>query len=64
MYIILLFYINVGLMGGGSYVNTAYLILNDNILLKEERELSFNFSVIFNDTGTLLAAVFSLIITK
>ena len=53
----------VGLMGGCSYVNVAYQILNNPNVLNNEKELSMNVEVIFNNTGVTLASISSMIIS-
>ena len=52
----------VGLMGGASYVNVMHGILELDTLEKTEREAALVLSLMFNDTGVLSAAIFSLII--
>lgn len=51
----------VGLMGGASYVNVMYLIINSDIIPKREKELSANIVSIFNDIGVMTASLFSLL---
>lgn len=52
----------VGLMGGGSYVNVNYLLLNHEEIEPTEKELAMNICSIFNDTGVLLSSLFVLFI--
>ena len=51
----------VGLMGGAAYVNVMHNILEDKELLKSEKECALALSLIFNDSGVLLASIFSLV---
>ena len=53
----------VGLMGGGSYVNVLNCILELETLDKTEKEMALSLSLLFNDSGILLASVFSLILS-
>jgi battenin len=53
----------VGLMGGGSYVNVLNCILELETLDKTEKEMALSLSLLFNDSGILLAAIFSLILS-
>ena len=48
-------------MGGGSYVNVMHLILEHETLLKKEKESALALSLVFNDTGILIASIFSLV---
>ncbi|OMJ91577.1 hypothetical protein SteCoe_5832 [Stentor coeruleus] len=52
----------VGCMGGLSYVNTGYIVLNSDIIPKEQKEASMNVSVCMNSLGILLATCFCLIL--
>lgn len=52
----------VGLMGGASYVNVNYLLLNHESIDKHEKELAMNICSIFNDTGVLLSSLSVLVI--
>lgn len=54
-------YIWIGLMGGGSYVNVMHNILGLDTLKKKEKEIALVLSLMFNYTGVLLAAIFTLI---
>ena len=52
----------VGLMGGGSYVNVLHgLIHREDSLQQSEKEGAVSLSLIFNDSGILLASVASII---
>lgn len=51
----------VGLMGGASYVNVMHSILEHKTLLKQEKESALALSLVFNDTGILLASIFTLV---
>lgn len=52
----------VGVMGGTSYVNVMYLILESDKLKKNQKELALTLSTAGNDFGILTASVLSLII--
>ena len=52
----------VGLMGGGSYVNVMYQILENPGLGRNEKELALTLTTIFNDAGVLLASLMSLLL--
>jgi battenin len=52
----------VGFMGGASYVNVMHNILELKTLKNSEREAALALSLMFNDTGVLSAAIFSLVI--
>lgn len=54
----------VGLMGGCSYVNVMYLILEDPAVFKAEKELSMNICTVFNDFGILVAASYVLMMSN
>lgn len=47
----------VGLMGGASYVNVNYLLLESDTIHNDEKELAVNICSIFNDTGVLLSSL-------
>lgn len=51
----------VGLMGGCSYVNVMYLILEDPAITKNEKELAVNLCTVTNDTGILISAIYVLL---
>jgi len=51
----------VGLLGGGSYVNIFYLVLNDPNITSLDRELCVNITAIFVNVGITLSSVFILI---
>ena len=61
VYILAPFFVWIGLMGGASYVNVMHRILEHETLLKEEKESALALSLVFNDTGILLASIFSLV---
>eukprot|EP00026_Physarum_polycephalum_P009750 Phypoly_transcript_09884.p1 GENE.Phypoly_transcript_09884~~Phypoly_transcript_09884.p1 ORF type:complete len:452 (+),score=46.46 Phypoly_transcript_09884:157-1356(+) len=50
----------VGLLGGGSYVNIFYLVLNDPKILASDRELCVNITAIFVNVGITLSSAFIL----
>lgn len=54
----------VGLFGGASYVNAAYLILKNDKLMNNEKELSMNISIVHNDFGRILSSIFCLIVNN
>lgn len=55
----------VGLMGGASYVNVLYLLLEEDYLENNEKELAMNcVGVIFIDPGVMMASLSSLFISK
>ena len=51
----------VGLMGGSSYVNVMYLILNSDDLEKNQKELALNMTTFFDDIGITLSSVLSIV---
>ena len=62
IYIISPFIVWVGLMGGGSYVNVLHGIRELKTLKPNELESAMSLSLLFNDTGILFAATFSIIV--
>mmetsp|Transcript_8244 Transcript_8244/g.13808 ORF Transcript_8244/g.13808 Transcript_8244/m.13808 type:complete len:86 (+) Transcript_8244:1092-1349(+) len=54
----------VGLMGGASYVNVLHGILELETLEESEREMAMSLSLLFNDSGILLASIFSLVMSN
>ena len=54
----------VGLMGGSSYVNVMYQILESPELAKNEKELALTLTTICNDIGILTASLLSLLLTN
>ena len=62
LYILCPLFIWVGLMGGAAYVNVMHQILERKTLKKSEKEAAIAVSLIFNDVGVLLSAIFSLLI--
>ena len=61
IYVQFLLMIWVGLMGGCSYVNVMYLILEDPFITKNEKELAVNLCTVTNDTGILISAIYVLL---
>ena len=61
LYILCPLYIWVGFMGGAAYVNVMHNILELDILERKEKEITLVLSLIFNDTGILLSAIFTLV---
>ena len=55
------FQIWVGLMGGGSYVNVIFTLLNKPDLHYNERELATTFCTFFDSFGIFMASLISLI---
>ena len=51
------FMIWVGLMGGASYVNILYQVLENPKIAKSEKEISINFISIINDFGILSSSL-------
>ncbi len=49
-------------MGGASYVNVMYQILESPLLLKTEKELALTLTTIFDDIGILLASLLALLL--
>ena len=52
----------VGFMGGAAYVNVMHNLLELPSLKKTEREVALVLSLMFNDTGVLLSAVFTQVV--
>lgn len=52
----------VGLMGGGSYVNVMYQILESPDLGRNDKELALTLTTVFNDIGVLTASLLSLLL--
>jgi len=52
----------VGILGGTSYVNVMYLILDTDKLKRTEKEVALSVSNGFNDSGILCASIVSLIL--
>lgn len=52
----------VGLMGGCSYSNCMYQILNNEKLTRTQKEVAITIALIYNDIGILLSAIFSVVI--
>ena len=51
----------VGLLGGASYVNIFYNLLNDPIYPKEDKELIVNMAAVCINLGIVVASVFTLL---
>jgi len=64
IYILSAWMIFIGLMGGASYVNVMYLILNSKRLKKNEKELAVMTTCIFCDMGVLVASILALILAN
>lgn len=54
----------VGLMGGSSYVNVMYNILESEKLAKNEKELALTLTGVGNDIGILSASLLSLLLAN
>lgn len=54
----------VGLMGGGSYVNVLHGIRELETLDQTEKESAMSLCMLFNDSGILLASIFSVIMSN
>ncbi|KAK2943661.1 putative CLN3 protein [Blattamonas nauphoetae] len=54
----------VGLMGGGMYVNTFYLIMQKKDATGDDKELASNMTMIYITIGITLASLFSLLMTE
>lgn len=52
----------VGLMGGLTYVNSAFSILESTSLNINEKELALTVAIAFEDVGVLLASLVSLLL--
>lgn len=58
------FMVFVGLMGGSSFVNCYYILLNDRRLTKSQREIAINLGTLFNDVGIVSASFLALYISN
>ena len=54
----------VGLMGGSSYVNVMYSILESPKLAKNDKELALTLTTVCNDFGILSASLLSLLLAN
>ena len=61
LYVLCPLLIWVGFMGGASYVNVMHNLLEHKTLKKNEKEAALALSLMFNDSGVLLSAIFSLV---
>lgn len=61
-YVLFVIMIWVGLMGGASFVNVMYLILESPKLAKTEKELALTLTSICDDIGILTASLISLLL--
>ena len=55
-------FIWTGFMGGGAYVNVMHNLLEMKELEDNEREAALVLSLMFNDFGVLMSAIFTLAI--
>jgi hypothetical protein len=63
-YVCFVFMSWVGLMGGSSYVNVMYSILESPKLAKSEKELAMTMTGVCNDLGILMASLMSLLLAN
>eukprot|EP01135_Chromosphaera_perkinsii_P003176 Nk52_evm65s236 gene=Nk52_evmTU65s236 len=61
IWVLYLHMIFVGLMGGGSYVNIFYLLINNKNITSKDKDLCVNITAIMNTLGITLACVFVLL---
>ena len=54
----------VGLMGGCSYVNCMFMVLDNKSLSKSQKELAVNVCAFFVDIGIVSAAFFALFVSN
>jgi CLN3 protein. len=54
----------VGLMGGASFVNIYYKVLNDPKIAKKDKEISINIVSMCNNIGVIMATLTSLVLEK
>lgn len=59
LYFMCPFFIWIGLMGGGSYVNVMHNLLELPSLKQTEKEGAVVLSLMFNDVGILTASIFT-----
>ena len=62
LYVLFPLMIWVGLMGGASYVNVMFSILEHEKLAKTEKELALTMTTIGNDIGILSASLLALLL--
>lgn len=58
------FMIFVGLMGGASFVNCYYKIMNEKCLNKSQKEVAVNLAAFFNDMGIVMASFLALFVSN
>lgn len=63
-YVMFVLMVWVGLMGGSSYVNIMYNILESDKLAKNEKELALTITGVCNDVGILAASLLSLLLAN
>ena len=63
-YVLFLSMIFIGLMGGASYVNVKYLILESPNLKRTEKEVALVLTSIGDDLGILCAALLALLLNN
>jgi len=62
MFVLCPLYIWVGFMGGGSYVNVLHGIRELKTLTDQEKESAMSLTFMFNDSGILVASIFSIVL--
>jgi len=61
IWVLFVLMVYVGLLGGASYVNIFYLVLNDPLIDPLDRELCVNITAIFINVGITLSSAFILV---
>lgn len=64
VYFMFPFYIWVGLMGGATYVNVMFKLLNMDTLSNEDKQSALVLSLMFQETGKILSSTFVLIVSN
>ena len=63
IYVLFVFMVWVGCMGGTSYVNVIYKIQRSTKLKRTEKELAVMILMVFNDVGILSASILALVLS-
>ena len=63
-YVLFVWMICIGLLGGSSYSNVTYLLINSDKLMKKEKELATTIAGLSLEVATLLASLFSLLLSN
>lgn len=58
------FYVWVGLMGGATYVNVMYKLLQMESLGPEDKQGALVLSLMFQEVGKILSAIFTLYVSN